>query len=191
MAADLPQIPEKRTLYHRTQILKSYNALLYHGIRVSEKTVKEANFAFRVKLGEHEVEIRGTNEEVLKTIENLPNLIINVQKAFESLKPKTVATLTVKTEAPAQKYPKIVPTEKREEAILRILKTDWGKWRPRTMEELKEALKANGLDYSVRVLAGGLAGLVKKGTIRRWDTNAGVVYILAQEKTSSLKGEAQ
>ncbi len=163
---------------------------------MSEKTVKEANFAFRVKLGEHEVEIRGTNEEVLKTIENLPNLIINVQKAFETLRPKTVATLTVKAEAPkveapAQKYPKIVPTEKREEAILRMLETDWGKWRPRTMEELKEALKANGLDYSVRVLTGGLAGLVKKGTIRRWNTNAGVVYILAQGKTSSLKEEAQ
>jgi len=163
---------------------------------VSDKRVREANFAFRVKLGEHEVEIRGTSEEVLKTIENLPNLIVNVQRAFESLKPKTVTTLTVKAEAPkveapAQKYPKIVPTEKREEAVLKILETDWGRWRPRTTEELREALRANVLDYSVRVLTGVLSGLVKKGTIRRWTTNTGVVYILAQEKTSGLKGEAK
>jgi hypothetical protein len=147
---------------------------------------KEGYFSFRVKKGECEVEISGTREEVLEAVENLQSLVLNVQKAFESLKPKAVATLTVKTEAakeaPAQKYPKIVAAENCEENVLRVLKTDWGKWRPRTIGELKEALKVNGLSYSGRVFAGVLLGLVKKGSVRRWKTNAGYVYILAEKE---------
>jgi hypothetical protein len=87
-----------------------------------------------------------------------------------------------------QKYPKISPTQDCEEAITRILHTDWGKWRPRTVEELKEALQANGLDYPVRVLTGTLSGLVKKGKIRRWNTDAGFVYILVENEALGQGG---
>jgi len=153
------------------------------------KGVREAqkNFVFRVKMGEYEVEINGTREEVLKTIGELPSLTVNVHKAFESLKPKTVATLTLKKEgakeeALMQKYPKILRTEKCDEAILRILETDWGKWRPRTVTELKDALKENKLKFSGRILAGVLMGLVRKGKVRRWKTDAGYVYILAEKE---------
>jgi hypothetical protein len=138
-------------------------------------------------MGEYEVEINGTREEVLKTIEELPSLTVNVHKAFESLKPKTVATLTLKKEgakeeALMQKYPKILRTEKCDEAILRILETDWGKWRPRTVTELKDALKENKLKFSGRILAGVLMGLVRKRKVRRWKTDAGYVYILAEKE---------
>jgi len=156
----------------------------------------QKSFAFRVKLGEYEVEVRGTREEVLKTVEDLPTLILNVHKAFESVKPKTVTTLTVKTEpakkeTQTQKYPKIQATENCEEAIVRILETDWGKWRPRMLDELREALQANRLAYSGRMLSGVLMGLVKKGKIRRWNTDAGFVYILVEQEALSVKGEAE
>jgi len=39
---------------------------------------KQEGFVFRVKLGEYEVELKGTHEEVTKTLENLPNLFTNV-----------------------------------------------------------------------------------------------------------------
>jgi multidrug efflux pump subunit AcrB len=153
------------------------------------KGVKEVgkNFVFRVKMGEYEVEIGGSREEVLKTIEELPSLAVNVHKAFESLKPKTVATLTVrkegaKEEALMQKYPKILRSEKCDEAVLRILESDWGKWRPRTVAELKDALKANELNFSAREIAAALLSLVRKGVIRRWKTDAGQVYILAEKE---------
>lgn len=147
----------------------------------------EGNFAFRVKLGEYEVEIKGTHEEVLKTVQELPNLTANFASAFENLKPKTVATITVKKEAAReeaalQRYPKILQTQKCDEAILRVLETDWGKWRPRTTTEIKEALKANGLNFSGRIFAGFLMGLVKKGKVRSWKTDAGYVYILAEKE---------
>ena len=148
---------------------------------------KSGNFAFRVRMGEYEVEMNGTREEVLITIEDLPSLITNVHKAFENVKPKTVTTLTVKTgsqkeQTDVHKYPKIMQTENCDDAIIRALETDWGKWRPRTMDELKDALKANGLDYSGRVLAGVLMGLVKRGKVKRWNTDAGYVYILVEKE---------
>jgi hypothetical protein len=138
-------------------------------------------------MGEYEVEVNGTREEVLKTIEDLPSLIMNVRKAFENVKPKTVATLTVKTgsqreQADAHKYPRIMQTENCDDALLRTLETDWGKWRPRTMDELKDALRANGLDYSGHVLEGVLMSLVKSGKVRRWNTDAGYVYILVEKE---------
>jgi hypothetical protein len=148
---------------------------------------RRSSFGFRVKIGDYEVEISGTHEEVLRTIDELPSLIPSVQKAFEDLKPKTVTTLTVKTEPSKedslkQKYPKIQSTTKCDEDILRILESDWGKWRPRTIDELKEALQANGLSYSGHILAGVLLGLAKKGKVRRWKTDAGHVYILAEKE---------
>lgn len=133
----------------------------------------------------------GSREEVLETIEDLPNLMVNVQKAFEGLKPKTVAKLTVKAEAkeePTIKFPKIAQTEKCDEAVLKIFESDWGKWRPRTLEELRGALEANGLSFSGKVLSGALFGLVRKGVVRRWKTDADYVYILAEKEALVRSG---
>ncbi len=152
-----------------------------------EKTTPKESFAFRVKIGEYEVEISGKHEEVLTTIKELPNLMAEVHKAFEATKPRTKATITVKTKAKkkkiqSQKYPEIYHPESCNEAILSLLATDWGKWRPRTLDELKEALKANGLEFPGRTLAGVLLSLVNKRKVKRWRTDAGCVYILAEKE---------
>jgi hypothetical protein len=151
------------------------------------KKKQRTSFAFRVKMGEYEVEINGEHEDVLNTIKEMPRLMANVHKAFESLKPKTTATLTVKKaaakeKAPARKYPQILRARSCSEAILKALETDWGKWRPRTVSELKEALKANDLRYRERTFSGVLTRLVKKGKLRHWKTDAGYVYILAEQE---------
>ena len=165
---------------------------------VEEK--KSEGFAFRIKLGEYEVEIKGTHEEVTKTLKELPSLVANVHKAFENAKPKTVATLTVKTEPtaktkempkkPAQTYPKIGDVVNCQGAVLGLLETDWGKWRPRTMEELNDAMKANKITYTQRTLERTLNKLADKGMVRRWNTNTGFVYILAEKKSSKAGGSA-
>ena len=161
-----------------------------------EQNKKQEGFVFRVKLGDREIELRGAYEEVTKTIENLPNMIGNVNKAFDITQPKTVATITVKTEQPPKKpaktkaeeskqsYPKIPSSKNCSEAILKFLETDWGKWRPRTMKELKEAIKFNKMKYPGRMLSATLDALAEKGKVRRWNTNTGFVYILAEEKSS-------
>jgi len=159
--------------------------------KTTEKKTEEktGSFSFRIKIGDQEIEITGNHEEVTSTIENLPNLVTNIQKAFDAIKPRTVATLTVKTEQPksssaepSQPFPKIVAPANCEDAVLRVLETDWGKWRPRTMDELEEAVKSNGLKYSDRVFSEALDRLAKSGKLRRWNTNTGFVYILAEEK---------
>lgn len=156
----------------------------------SAKTKEKKSFAFRIKMGDYEVELNGEHEEVVKTIKQLPSLMVDVYKAFEGSKPKTTATLTVKTapakkEVAVEKYPKIPHTKNCSEALLSVVATDWGKWRPHTVKELKEAFKANGLRYPGRTLAGVLTSLVKKGKVRRWKTDAGYVYILAEEEILS------
>jgi len=168
--------------------------------KVVAKEIEENSeiFTFRVKIGECEVEIKGKHEDVTKTMENISSLISQVQKAFENSKPKTVATLTVKTEPtstaasedPAQPYPKIASSSNCEEALIRVLETDWGKWRPRTLEELKGAVKANGLKFSDRVFDDTLKKLGDKGMVRRWNTNTGFVYIRGEGKRLA-SGEAK
>jgi hypothetical protein len=173
------------------------------GITLPKKAVKEKKsegFAFRVKIGEYEVEIKGTHEEVTKTLKDLSNIVTNIHKAFENVRPKTVATLTVKTEppaktkatpkTPAQTYPKVTSVANCKDAVLRLLETDWGKWRPRTMEELKDAMKANKMKYNKRTLTKTLNTLADKGMVRRWSTTTGFVYILAEKKPPSSGGEA-
>jgi len=156
------------------------------------------SFSFRAKIGECEVELSGTRDEVVRMIKDLPSLMSDVHKAFEGLKPKTTTTLTIKTGAGAevkgegsvQKYPKIAETESASEAVLGLLATDWGKWRPRTIEELRGALEANGLSFPGNTLTGVLLGLVKKGKVRRWKTDSGVVYILAEDEVLAVKESA-
>ena len=154
------------------------------------------NFGFRLKIGEYEVEINGSHEDVMNTIKELPDLIANVDKAFEKVRPKKVTTLTVKTEpaspqkSSTREYPQVPRTPKPEEAMLNLLATDWGKWRPRTIDELSEAMKTNGMETPLRKLGAALMDLVKRGKIVRWHTNSGYVYILAEKETLQQKGEA-
>jgi hypothetical protein len=131
-------------------------------------------FSLRVKFGRHEIEISGTREEVIKTIEELPRLVANVSKAFDSVNisitpPQSTPTL----------YPTISSSANCSEAVLKLLKTDWGKQQPRTLSELVEAMKANALHYPPTTLSGVLVWLVKKGRIKRWKTDKGYLYALA------------
>jgi hypothetical protein len=155
-------------------------------------------FHFRTRIGEYEIELKGSHEEVLKTIKELPNLMVDVVKAFEeqthkqkttTVKVKKAATkeplekfpLKVRTttsKETLEKFPKLSHPENCSKAILSVLETDWGKWRPRTRIELRDALKANKIDYSVSTLSTTLKRLSKKGKVKRWKTDAGYVYIL-------------
>jgi len=130
-------------------------------------------FSFRVKFGQYEIELSGTREEVMRTVQELPDLIANVSRAFDFAK---VGAAT--SELVASAYPSISSSSSCSEAILRLLETDWGK-QPRTLPELEEALKANAVHYPATTLSGVLAWLVQKNKIKRWKTDKGYVYVLA------------
>jgi len=145
-------------------------------------------FSIRVKAGEYEVEVRGSRSEVLEAIRELPTIMPSFSKAFESLKGENVTVAVkapatvVKAESPVERYPRIPKVESCSEALLKVLESDWGKWRPRTVTELKEALAANNLHFPGRTLAADLLALVRKGMVRCWKTDKGYVYILAEKE---------
>jgi len=130
-------------------------------------------FSFRVKMGQQEIEISGTREEVIKTIEELPSLVASISKAFEN---RGVASQPV-----ASTYPSISSSASCSEAVLLLLETDWGR-HSRTLTELGEALKANAVYCPSTTLSGVLAWLVRKNKIKRWKTDRGYVYVLAGGK---------
>jgi len=152
--------------------------------------VSSSAFSLRVRLGEYEVEISGDRDEVLKTVNELSSIVANVSNAFEPLKVKVSTTsLTVKPPKgkppiPMEEYPKISRKLSCSKAILHLLESEWGKWRPRTLSELEEALKANSIHYPASTLSSVLRWLANKGRVRRWKTDAGYVYILAEKEES-------
>jgi len=131
-------------------------------------------FSFRVKMGQQEIEISGTREEVIKTVEELPSLVASISKAFESTK-------NVRTVKPATSTYPSISSSSCSEAVLQLLGTDWGK-QSKTLTELGEALKANALNYPSTTLSGVLAWLVRKNKIKRWKTDKGYVYVLVGGK---------
>jgi len=155
-------------------------------------------FSLRVRFGEYEVELSGTKKEVLETMNDLPTLVAKVSKAFGESKPKaaeaSVKPITVRVTSPSSstastattpsvQIPSIPPTQQCNQAVISLLETDWGRWRPRTLPEIIEALKVNAVHYPATTLSGVLTWLVKKGRVRRWKTDAGYVYILAEKET--------
>ncbi|MFP3984723.1 MAG: hypothetical protein ACLFU9_01975 [Candidatus Bathyarchaeia archaeon] len=142
-------------------------------------------------MNQNEVEISGTQKEVLKAIKDLPKLMENISKAFTHMNPKVAAVaekapvsvrLSPSTAVPSKMYPSIKKAKNCSQAVLKLLETEWGAWKPRTMPEIVEALKANALHYPSTTLSGVLSWLVKKGKVRRWKTDAGYVYILAEKR---------
>jgi len=143
----------------------------------------EIPFSFRVKIGQHEIEISGTREEVMKTIEELPKLMETISKAFE---------LTKKGEETSQSISPVYPSissSSCSEAVLQLLASDWGR-QPRTLTELGEALKANAVYYPSTTLSGVLAWLVRKNKIKRWKTDKGYVYVLAGGRPENGKNSS-
>jgi len=61
---------------------------------VAEKNASNnsGSLSLGLKIGEYELEIGGTHLEVMETVENLPDLVANVIKAFECTKPKAIVT---------------------------------------------------------------------------------------------------
>jgi len=143
-------------------------------------------------MNQNEIEISGTKKEVLDVIEALPKLVGQVSKALNPAEAKTPASedkpvvvrLTPSTAVSPKMFPSIKEAKNCSGAVVKLLMTEWGTWKPRTTPEIIEALKANALHYPRSTLSGVLAWLVKKGKVRRWKTDAGYVYILTEKEAA-------
>jgi hypothetical protein len=156
-------------------------------------------FTLRVRLGQCEVEISGSREDVLKTVEDLPNLVTFVSEAFAQAGAGIGATNGLPSHslsaAPSVSaggaYPSIQGSGNCSDAVLRLLETDWGRSTPRTLPELVEAMRVNAVHFPVTTLSGVLNWLVRKGKVKRWKTDKGYVYVLSGPNVVHGQAQAQ
>ena len=156
-------------------------------------------FTLRVRLGQYEVEISGSREDVLKTVEDLPNLVTVVSEAFAqagvSVKVADVQpsqdSIPTSSTSPSITYPSIQGSGNCSDAVLKLLETDWGRSTPRTLPELVEAMRVNAVHFPVTTLSGVLNWLVRKGRVKRWKTDKGYVYVLAGPNMAHGELQAQ
>ncbi len=135
-------------------------------------------FFLRVRLGNYEVEVSGSRDEVMRTIEDLPRLVSVISKAFGAVGAETAETKPSLESSAA--YPSIDSSSGNcSDAVLQLLGTDWGRSQPRTLPELVEAMRANAVHFPATTLSGVLSWLVRKGKIKRWKTEKGYVYVVS------------
>lgn len=138
-------------------------------------------FLIKVRIGEIEVELGGSREEVVKTLDDLDLIVKKVSVAF---KQETNGSNHLKSSTLniSEKFPKINSTTQCSKAVVSLLSTEWGKT-PRTIGELREGMEANAIFFPKTTLSGVLVWLVKKGTLRRWkDKKRGYLYVLNELK---------
>ena len=158
-------------------------------------------FSLRVRLGQCEVEISGSRDEVLRTIEDLPNLVTLISEAFsraevdaplnEAADQPVSSTVQPSSALVTTAYPSIQSSGGCADAVLRLLGTEWGRVAPRTLPEIIEAMRANAVHYPATTLSGVLNWLVRKGKVKRWKTDKGYVYVLAQASAPLEETQAQ
>lgn len=138
-------------------------------------------FLLKVRIGEIEVELGGSREEVVKTLDDLDLIVNKISVAFKQDIKASNSTKS-STINISETFPNIKSTARCSEAIVSLLSTEWGNI-PRTIGELREGMEANAIFFPKTTLSGVLVWLVKKGTLRRWkDKKRGYLYVLNELK---------
>jgi hypothetical protein len=126
-------------------------------------------------MGDKEVELSGTREDVLTSLADLPRMVEQVSQAF--------AHRSDDADGPASTaaYPSLTvdPSLSCPEAIQQLLATAWGRKAPRKLGEIIEAMRVNAVHYPVGTVKGRLTDLTKRGVLRRIKGVGGYGYLLA------------
>jgi len=138
-------------------------------------------FTLRIRIGNNEVELSGSQTDVLKALDNLPEIVGKVTGAFGTVTtPTTTRPESKPLETGEADYPTITiaPETPCPEAIVKLLSTEWGRREPRKLSELLEAMRINAIHYPLGTVKGRLTDLTKRGVLRRIKINGGYGYIL-------------
>jgi len=139
--------------------------------------LSEVSYSVRVRIGDREIEVKGSKEDVLATLEEkLPSIVERVVEAFSSAEVGGEVVVGEGEEAGVDLYPRIPAVSSCSEGIMKLFSTDWGK-RPRTLGEIRHGLEVNKLNYPVTTVSSVLVGLIRQGRLRRWKTSGGYVYV--------------
>ena len=137
-------------------------------------------FTVRIRIGANEVEVSGTQEEVMKTLGNISELVSKVTLAFGKTPVPPPTQEGEDTPQMSEEFPSVAidPATSCPDAITQLLSTDWGKRKPRTLGEILAAMKVNAIHYPEGTVKGRLTDLTKRGVLRRISSGRGYEYIL-------------
>jgi hypothetical protein len=141
-------------------------------------------FKLRIRIDDKEVELSGSQQEVMSALEDLPKIVNKFSSAFMLNTTSTQHLLHVESKTEEKDvYPTLTISTDAScpEALTKILSTNWGKKKPRTLNELLEVMKINAVHYPKGTIKGRLTDLTKKGILRRIRTSKGYGYILVKE----------
>ncbi len=145
----------------------------------------EERFSMRVRIGNCEIELDGKKDEVMATLDELPRIVEMVSKSFKIAGKENVRIAPMEDELKQitlVESPEMIPTIPKpsgpSDAIIKLLSTEWGR-KPRTWQEINEALVTNAIYYSKGSITGTLTNLTKKNKLRRIRTEQGYGYVLA------------
>jgi hypothetical protein len=102
-----------------------------------------------------------------ETLEELNNIL---DKLFSLSEAQPMAQIS------SEEFPTLPPRLGCSDAIRALLQTEWGK-HPRSMAEIKEALEANALYFSIGTLSGTLTLMTKGGHLKRFRKAGKWVYV--------------
>lgn len=141
----------------------------------------DKSFTVRIKVGNNEVELSGSYEDVMKTLEKISELVSNIALAFGNMPTQhLIQENASQTQMPDEGFPSLTvdPATPCPDAIVQLLSTEWGRKKPRTLSELLAAMKVNAIHYPEGTVKGRLTDLTKRGVLRRISSRRGYEYIL-------------
>ena len=147
--------------------------------------MSEESLSIRIKIGNNEIEISGSLDNISKMLDDLPKIVDKVSTSFNTTTPVSSVTAIVKHK-PAKIPEESFPTISTQigiscpEAITAILSTEWGRKKPRNLGEILEAMKVNALHFPKGTIKGRLTDLTKKGILRRIRGPKGYGYVVAK-----------
>ena len=148
--------------------------------------MNDKSLTIRIKIGNNEIEISGSPEDIPKTLEDLPKIVGKVSTFFNTITPTSNAITTIPKQEPLKTAEDIFPTIGSQmgiscpKAIITVLSTEWGRKKPRNLGEIMEAMKVNALHFPTGTIKGRLTDLTKKGMLRRIKSEKGYGYIVAK-----------
>ena len=153
-------------------------------IRPDTKATASLSLKVRLKMGDVEVEIQGTQKEVAEAFNNIDSYTEKFRKTFSPSispagKPRPISDEEILQ--PTEEAPRIVNPKSKAEAVKQLLVSGWAH-SPRTIKEIVDALQVSGIFVQSTDISGTLTNLVRTGEVSRVKTDRGWGYYVAFAK---------
>ncbi len=160
-----------------TRSVKENNWPIRH-INVDAKSMVSLSLRVKLKRGDVEIEIQGTQKEVGDAFNHIDEYTEKFLKTFSpAIRPMSDEEIL----EPTEEVPRIANAKSNADAVKQLLVSGWAH-SPRTLKEIVDALRISGLFVQSTDISGILTNLVRKGEVSRTKTDQGYGYYVSLVK---------